>query len=81
VTDEEAFHLLSDLLAKIAPEIDLAVVDRDADIQEELDLDSIDFLNLVEAIHERTGLEIPESDYPKLSSLNSSARYLAATAP
>jgi len=47
-------------------------------MQEALDLDSIDFLNLVIALHERTGLEIPEKDYPQLATLDGCVAYLAA---
>ncbi len=78
MNDTDALSLLGELVAKIAPEIDMTTVDADGVIQEELDLDSIDFLNLVEAIHERTGIDIPESDYPQLSTLNAFARYVAA---
>jgi acyl carrier protein len=41
-------------------------------------VDSMDFLNFVIAVHERLGLEIPERDYPTLSSLNGCVEYLAA---
>jgi acyl carrier protein len=44
----------------------------------QLDIDSMDFLNVIVAIHEQTGAEIPERDYPKLSTLNDAVRYLAA---
>lgn len=75
---DESWDTLREALMGIAPEIDLQSVDPDANLQEELDLDSIDFLNLVEALHERTGVDIPERDYPQLASLNGCARYLSA---
>jgi acyl carrier protein len=50
-------------LAAIAPEANLDDVDPDEDLQEALDLDSMDFLNFLIAIAQSTGIEIPESDY------------------
>jgi len=50
-------------LATIAPEADLDDVGADEDLQEALDLDSMDFLNFLIAIAKSTGVEIPESDY------------------
>jgi len=65
-------------LNNIAPEVDLAIVDPAADLREAIDIDSIDFLNLVTALHHRTGLEIPEIDYPKLATLSGIVAYLEA---
>jgi acyl carrier protein len=50
---------------------------RDADLREELDIDSMDFLNLVAALHERLDLDIPEIDYPNLATLGHAVDYLA----
>ena len=50
-------------LAAIAPEADLDDVAPDDDLQEALDLDSMDFLNFLIAVAQSTGVEIPESDY------------------
>lgn len=63
-------------LSNIAPEADLTSVDPAADLREALDLDSMDFLNFVTAIHQRLGIEIPELDYPKLVTLDSMIAYL-----
>lgn len=65
-------------LNNIAPEIDIAAVDPAADLRETIDIDSMDFLNLVTALHHRTGLEIPEIDYPKLATLSGMVAYLEA---
>jgi len=65
-------------LNNIAPEVDLATIDPAADLREAIDIDSIDFLNLVTALHHRTGLEIPEIDYPKLATLSGIVAYLEA---
>lgn len=74
---DEAHALLAETLRRIAPEVDLAVADTSADLLDELDLDSMDFLTLVGALHERTGLDIPEADYPELDSIDAVVGYLS----
>ncbi|MGZ4691234.1 MAG: acyl carrier protein [Acidimicrobiia bacterium] len=73
---DEASDVIAGILGQIAPEIDLTSVPRDAELQQELDLDSMDFLNLVSGILEATGIEVPEHDYPQLQSLDGCASYL-----
>ena len=65
-------------LNNIAPEIDLATIDPAGDLREALDIDSIDFLNFITAIHHRLGVEIPELDYPKLVTIDGAVAYIAA---
>jgi acyl carrier protein len=65
-------------LGNIAPEMDLRQLDPTADVREALDIDSMDFLNFVIAVHGRLGVEIPELDYPKLVTLDGAVGYLAA---
>jgi acyl carrier protein len=65
-------------LGNIAPEIDLKTIDAGADLREALDIDSMDFLNFVTAIHHRLGVDIPEIDYPKLVTLDGAVHYLEA---
>jgi acyl carrier protein len=81
-TTEDPRALLGRLLSRIAPEVDLDEVDPAAPLQEALDLDSMDFLNLVTALHEATGIEVPERDYPLLATLDGWVAYVeAARAP
>ncbi len=63
-------------LHKIAPEAELSEIDPAVDLREQIDLDSMDILNLVIAIHEATGVDIPEADYPQMTSLNGCVAYL-----
>jgi acyl carrier protein len=63
-------------LTRIAPEIDLASVSPCADIREAFDIDSMDVLNFVTALHQRLGVEIPEVDYSKLLTLDGAVAYL-----
>jgi len=66
-------------LNNIAPEIDLATVDPSADLREALDIDSMDFLRFITAIHHRLGLDVPELDYPKLITLDGAIAYIEAS--
>lgn len=74
---DDARALLTRLLHQIAPEIDLAAVNEEALLQEELDLDSMDFLNLVTALHDQAGIDIPERDYPKLATFGGFVAYIS----
>jgi acyl carrier protein len=64
-------------IARVAPDIDPETVGDDDHIQEELELDSMDVLNLVAALHERLGVDIPESDYPRIATPASAVAYLS----
>lgn len=64
-------------LHKIAPEADLNSIGPEDDLRQSLDIDSFDFLNLLVGLHDRLGIDIPESDYGKLRSLNDFVKYLA----
>jgi acyl carrier protein len=68
--------ILQEELGNIAPEIELQALDPAADLREALDIDSMDFLNFVTALHRRLGVDIPELDYPKLVTLVGAVRYL-----
>jgi acyl carrier protein len=81
VTPDDARALMAQLLGRIAPEVDLAQVDDGALLQEEMDLDSMDFLNLVTALHDATGVDVPERDYPLLSTVGGFVAYVVAAAP
>ncbi len=65
----------------MAPEADLDDVGPDETLQEALDLDSIDFLNVVSGLSDAMGMEIPERDYPQMSTLQGCFAYLAALTP
>jgi acyl carrier protein len=78
MTDADIRKLVQDELGNIAPEADLAAVDPGADLREVLDIDSMDFLTFITAVHHRTGIDVPERDYPKLVTLNGAVTYLKA---
>jgi len=81
MTRDDIKAVLIDELGRIAPETDAAGLDPDADLREELDIDSMDFLNLVAALHERLRVDIPEADYAKLATLGGAVAYLAGKLP
>ena len=72
----EARTLIVELLSNIAPEADYDSLAGAVDLRETLDLDSMDFLNFVTALHARTGKDIPEADYSALFTLNQAVAYL-----
>lgn len=77
MTDNEIRAIIREELSNIAPEQDLAVIEGTADVREALDIDSMDFLNFVIAVHRRLGVDIPELDYPKLLTIDGAVSYLA----
>ena len=67
---------VTDALLEVAPEVDPAAIAGDQPLQEQLDLDSMDFLAFLEALAERTGLEVPERDYAQVATLDGCIEYL-----
>jgi acyl carrier protein len=62
--------------------VDITDADSDALLQDEFDLDSMDFLNLVTTLHDETGIDVPERDYPQLATVGGFAAYVSVhTAP
>lgn len=68
-------------LGNIAPETDVGAINPSADLREALDIDSMDFLRFVTAIHHRLGIDVPEVDYPKLVTLDGAVAYLETRLP
>jgi acyl carrier protein len=67
-----------DALRSVAPESDPTSLDETARLRDELDLDSMDFLNFVIAVHTSLHVDIPEADYGKVQTLGGAVRYLAS---
>jgi acyl carrier protein len=81
MTKDEIKATVLRLLSNLAPEADLAQLKADANIRDELDIDSMDFLNFAIAVHEALHVEIPEADYPELATVNGCVEYVAARLP
>jgi acyl carrier protein len=73
---EDPHALLRRLLARIAPELDVDALDPAEQLQASTELDSLDFLNVVAALRTETGIDVPESDYPQLASVDGFVRYV-----
>lgn len=78
MTPDEARQVFFEELGNIAPEWDPAEIDPGEDIREAMDIDSMDILNLVIALHKRSGIDIPEADYTKLITIDGAVAYLSA---
>lgn len=76
MTDSELKKIVMNAILEIAPEADFETLDPDDGLREQLDLDSMDFLNVVIALHETLGIDIPEADYPQLFTLTGAISYL-----
>lgn len=63
-------------LTTVAPELQPSSLDPDRELRQEVDLDSMDFLNFIIALHAALDVEVPEADYPKLATLNAAVDYL-----
>lgn len=71
-------EILVEELHRIAPEADPLSLSPDVELRDQLDIDSMDFLNLVTALCKRLDISIPERDYDKLQTLGQTEAYLAA---
>ena len=76
MTKEECKKLVLNIIADIAPDEDLSNVKPDVKLREQLELDSMDFLDIVMELRKQHGIEVPEADYGHLASLDSCAEYL-----
>ena len=77
MNENELRDVVCSALGEIAPEVDFVSLPGDTDLREELELDSMDFLNFVAVLHERTGVDVPERDYPQLVSIDTCVAYLS----
>ncbi len=78
MTSEEIRAILLKCLTDVAPEIADEEIEDDADLRDELDLDSMDILRWVQGIHKALDVEVPEEDYGKMTSLDDAINYVAA---
>ena len=78
MTREEIRATVLRTLGEIAPEADLATLEPGVSFRDQLDVDSMDLLNFVIALHGTLHVDIPEADYTKLATLDGCVDYLAA---
>jgi acyl carrier protein len=78
MTEAELLAGVLDTLQAIAPEVPGDALVRDQPLREQVDLDSMDWLNFLIGLHQRFGVDIPEADYARLIDLQAIVGYLAA---
>jgi acetyltransferase len=76
---EEIRRVVQATIRSIAPETDFARIAPDLPLREQIDLDSIDWLNVIASLHDRVSVDIPERDYGRLTSLDAIVAYLASS--
>ncbi len=76
MTKDDIKKLVTEIIADIAPDEDLSGLKPDVRLREQLQLDSMDFLDIVMELRKRHGIEVPEADYMQLATLDSCANYL-----
>jgi acyl carrier protein len=81
VTEAQATAAILAALSDVAPEADPSRLDVHLPVQDQVDLDSMDFLTFVDGVRARTGVDVPEAEYRQLVTIASGARYLASQAP
>jgi acyl carrier protein len=74
--DRELRDTVIAVLRRIAPEVDPEVLRPDQPLRDQVDLDSMDWLSFLVALHGRLGVDIPEADYRRLVTLDDLLRYL-----
>jgi acyl carrier protein len=76
MTQDDVKQIVKDIIEEIAPDEDTSSLKDDVALRDQLELDSMDFLDIVMELRKQHGIEVPEEDYPKLNSLQSCADYL-----
>ena len=76
MTREDIRSLILQILADIAPDEDISSLNDDEKLRDQIDLDSMDFLDIVMELRKRFNIEVPEKDYEQLATLASCVAYL-----
>ncbi|MEO0509371.1 MAG: phosphopantetheine-binding protein [Verrucomicrobiota bacterium] len=76
MTENEVKQIVIDIINEIAPDEDTSDLKSEVALRDQMDLDSMDFLDIVMELRKQHGIEVPEADYPELASLDSCANYL-----
>jgi acyl carrier protein len=77
MTEQQAKDIVLKIIAVVAPDADLSDIRSDVRLRDQLEMDSMDFLDIVMELRKRYKLEVPKEDYPQLATLDSCAAYLA----
>lgn len=80
MTQDQARLEVLDSLKSVVPEADAESIDPNTPFRDQLDIDSVDYLNFILTLERRLGVRVPEEDYPQMASLNGAMRWLAGRA-
>ncbi len=73
---DEIRDIIIEIIEDIDEDAEFEGLDADAPLRDQLDLDSMDFLDIVMELRKRYQIQIPEEEYPELATLNSCVNYL-----
>ena len=76
MTEAQIREVIDRVLNGVAPEVDFSSIDPARSLRDQIDIDSVDFLNFVIGLHKELQVDIPDADLPKLGTLNGCAAYL-----
>ncbi len=76
MSKEEIREIIYNIIKEIAPDEDLSNLDDAREIRDQIELDSMDFLDIVLELRKRYKVDVPEEDYPKLATINGCVEYL-----
>ncbi len=76
MTREEVYVAVLDIIAMIAPDEELSALNNEERLRDQIDLDSMDFLDIVMELRKLYQIQVPEEDYKELASMDSCANYL-----
>lgn len=81
MTPDEIRDVVLSELVRVAPEVDVGALAASRPLRDQVDLDSMDWLNFLVGLHGRLGVDIPEADYRRLVTLDDLVAYLGARLP
>ena len=76
MTPEKVKEIVLKIISAVSPDADLSTLKSEGPLRDQLDLDSMDFLDIVMELRKRYKIEVPKDDYPQLASLDSCVSYL-----
>lgn len=76
MTDQRVRTAVLDAVRRVAPDVDVETLDPEADLRREADLDSVDVANLVVRLRDVLGVDVPETEYDELTTVDRAVAYL-----
>jgi len=78
LNNNEIIEVIQKSIQEVAPDVNALELNPEEDIRDDLDLDSMDFMNLIISVSKKTGVKIPESDYNQVQTLNAMVDYISS---